>query len=72
MGLAIYVFLAFFYYGDFYRFDRDLLKWNEPEFKEALLTQEFLPLLISAHQKRIEEGDVPPSLEQLKREIFGG
>ena len=66
----IYAVFMYVYYRGSYRFDRDLQRWNEPKFKEARLTEELFPHLMSAYKKRIQKGE-SFNLEQLKKDILG-
>ena len=67
--LAIYAVVYFFYYLGFYRFEHNLQKWNDPEYKDARMTMELWPDLVEAARKRVQEGDAI-NLEQLKQDML--
>ena len=61
--------LCIYTYGQF-RFDKELLRWNDPEFVRATMRATLIPALLESEKERINKGE-RRGLADLEKELLG-
>ena len=67
--LLIYAAVAYWYFRDLWRFERDLLRWLDPDYRKARLIEEIWPEFVEAARERIKSG-VAINLEELTQDML--
>ena len=67
--LFIFMVVVYFWFRGLYRFERDLQRWNDPEYRRARMIADLWPALMEANRERIRRGEAI-SLPQLTEDIL--